>query len=67
MMKEIKLPQMQEYFFMPWWPIGQPNKKWWGKLREDLSDDSEVHYWHGEHWTLDELYKYGALPPLPPK
>jgi hypothetical protein len=55
------LPRMQEYFFMPWFPVAEPNSTPHGRKRKDLPDNADVHYWYG-YWTLDELYKYGALP-----
>lgn len=65
-MKEIELPQMTNHYFMPWFPLPQTNLTISGKLREDLPDDAQVHYWYG-HWTRKELYKYGALPPKDPE
>jgi hypothetical protein len=67
---------MKNYKFAPWFPLPQPNKNWTidctnydmklERRRPDLPDDAEIHNWYSEHgswWTLEELYKYGALPP----
>lgn len=42
----MKLPQMQNYWFAPCWPMPQANLQYWGKLREDLPDDAQVHNYH---------------------
>ncbi len=62
----FKLPRMKNKLFMPWFPLSQRNEQWCGKLREDLDNDTQIHLWpspYGDFWTLDELYKYEALPP----
>lgn len=59
----MKLPQMQEYLG-PWWPMPVANKDVWGKHREELSDDAQLHCWHG-WWTYEELHQYGVLPAKP--
>jgi len=56
----MNLPKMQESWG-PWFPLPESNYSLFGKRRDDLPDDAQVHRWHG-YWTLDELYKYGALP-----
>ncbi len=59
----VSLPRMKSYLFMPWFPVGSRNLSYNGKCRDDLADDVDVHYYNDGYWTLDELYKYGALPP----
>ena len=62
----MNLPRMQEYWFIPWFPMPESNNSVYGKKRNDLPEDAKVHYWYG-YWTLDELYQYGALPAIEPK
>lgn len=68
MNENFKLPQMTSYLFAPWFPMPRSNldiipfpPTGSGKKRDDLPDDAQLHDWHG-YWTLEELYKYGALP-----
>jgi hypothetical protein len=52
---------------MPYFPLSEKNKTLTDtpfevKHREDLPDDADVHFYCDGYWTLEELYKYGALP-----
>lgn len=72
----MQLPQMVSYYFAPWFPLPEKNLDLHINLqertlenrrkREDLPDEQEVRFYIGKWWTLEELYKYGALPPKNP-
>jgi hypothetical protein len=58
-----ELPQMQEHLFFPWYPLPTGNECPYGKHREDLPNDAQVHLYNDAFWTTEELYELGALPP----
>lgn len=58
---------MKGYTFAPFFPMAEPNNTPTGNHRTDLPNDADVHFYDGQYWTLEELYTYGALPPVEPE